>query len=127
MIGQTEILHLSDKVTVHVAVMDGYELALADVITSKIIGSDSIKDGNFPMMEMILIQMRVYGVCSIRKVNDEVVNPLKSRLEWAAVASRLSPRDYNALQAWAQPQYNPSEEELKKVSSAPSLEMSQDS
>ena len=125
MIGEPESLKLSDTTTVEVGVLDGYELGLADLITAKLIGSDMLTKeggGTVPIMEMILINMRAYAVCSIRKLNGEVMTPLANRASWARTASKLSPREYNALQAWASKIYNPDEGEIKKALSDQSSE-----
>ena len=125
MIGEPESLKLSDKTTVEVGVLDGYELGLADLITAKLIGSDMLTKeggGTVPIMEMILINMRAYAVCSIRKINGEAMNPLANRATWARTAAKLGPKEYNVLQAWASNVYNPDEGELKKALTDPSLE-----
>lgn len=114
MIGKTETLVLSPNTTVEVGVMDGYEAMFADTITGEQLDRSGKSRENTPLMAMILVQMRVYSICSLRKVNETLVNPTANAAEFARAAKMLSPIEYSALQAWAQDKYNPVDDDVKK-------------
>ncbi len=114
MIGKPETLVLSPTMTVEVGVMDGYEAMFADTITGEQLDRGGKSRENTPLVAMILVQMRVYAICSLRKVNESVVNPTANIAEFARAAKMLSPVEYQALQNWAQVKYNPGDDEIKK-------------
>jgi hypothetical protein len=117
MIGEPTELRLSNRITVSVAELDGYESMRADKVLADLLGN-VIPGGNIPVMAMALLQMKVYAICSIRKVEGESVDGLKNMAEHASIASKLNPQEMNALQAWAQPRYQPTEDESKNEPSA---------
>lgn len=114
MIGKSETLVLSPHMTVEVGVMDGYEAMFADTITGEQLDRGGKSRENTPLVAMILVQMRVYAICSLRKINESVVNPTANVAEFARAAKMLSPVEYQALQNWAQERYNPADSDVKK-------------
>jgi hypothetical protein len=118
MIGSTEILKLSEKTSVEVAVLDGDEVDNADVIVASRSGGLD-KDGNFPVMAFSVLSSKIYAVCSVRKINDDAVMPLQSELQYRAVAKRLSMAEIRKLTEWSRPHYSTTTEEVKNEPSAP--------
>jgi hypothetical protein len=111
-IGEAQTLVLSDKTTVTIAELDGYESDRADLVLSKLIGTVDPRAG-MPVMQMALLQMKVYALCSVRSINGATVSPLENGLEYAKAAKSLTIGERNKLQEWAQPLYAPAEDEIK--------------
>jgi hypothetical protein len=118
MIGTPEVLKLSEKTTVEVAVLDGDEVDSADVIVSGRSGGLD-KDGNFPVLAYSVLSSKIYAVCSIRKINGEAVMPLQSELQYRATAKRFTIAEIRELTKWAKPHYSVTEDEAKNEQPAP--------
>jgi hypothetical protein len=125
MIGDKIELVLSPRITVWVGELDGFELDKADAILSE--QTTPIKQGEkdpvtgemgdpvVPLMEMGFKQPRIYGICSIRTINGDDVQPYRSIQQYQVVASSAELR---ALSKWAQPLYSPDETDLKNEPAA---------
>lgn len=118
MIGSTETLKLSDTTSVDVGVLDGDEADSADLIVASRSGGLDDK-GNMPIMAYAVLGSKIYGVCSIRRLNGEEVRPLANEAEYRKVAKRLTIAEIKALGEWARPHYSPSVAETKNDPSAP--------
>lgn len=68
---------LSDKITVTIAPLTAFESIQADEIS----GGGELNEAK---------SNKVYSICSIRTLNGDKVNPLRNRLEFAAVAQKLN-------------------------------------
>jgi hypothetical protein len=103
MIGEPETLKLSDKTTVTVGVLDGYEQDLADGILCSLI--DVGPEDQVPMLALVILTNKVYGVGSVRA--------------YAVVASRFTREERGVLSDWATTNYSDpvSTAEIKKESS----------
>ena len=124
MIGEPQTLKLSERVTVEVAELDGFESDRADLIVAKIISGNSMGANGatnapfVPITEMMLLSGKVYALCSVRKLNDEPVDPLQNIAEYVGVARRLSLGERNVLSEWGGRFYNPTPAQVGNEPSA---------
>jgi hypothetical protein len=117
MIGEPETLKLSDKTTVTVGVLDGYEQDLADGILCSLI--DVGPEDQVPMLALVILTNKVYGVGSVRAIDGVGVEPLRGKRAYAVVASRFTREERGVLSDWATTNYSDpvSTAEIKKESS----------
>lgn len=129
MIGEKQTLVLSDRVTVEVGELDGYEEDLADSRLAEVvsIGGDPKRmekpeEQSSLMAKMMLSTAKVFSICSIRKVNDNLVFPLKNAGMYASTAKMLKISEKRTLTEWGAPIYSPPQE---KVGNAQAVEDSE--
>jgi hypothetical protein len=111
MIGSPEELKLSERVTVKVAELDGWETDRADLILAEVIGKVDAEKRS-PISEMMLLSSKVHALCSVREINGAPVTPLKNIAEYVRAAKLLNARERNKLSDWAQPLYSPTPEKV---------------
>ena len=122
MIGEAQELKLSDRITVTVAELDGYEQDKADLLVSRFIGGISAEDakaGKLPLVAMSTLQAPFYAVCSLRAINGVPCNPTHDLKSYEAANRKLGKAEKDALGKWATSVYIPSEEESKNEEAAP--------
>jgi hypothetical protein len=120
MIGEAEKFKLSERVTVDVAVLDGFESDQAEMILADLLpapGNTEASAANFGT-KYALLTAKVYALCSVRAVNGEAINPLKNVREYIRTAQMLTAKERDGLNIWAAPHYNPDPVTLKNESAA---------
>jgi hypothetical protein len=119
MIGEPETLELSEKMSVTVGVLDGWEQDLADGILCQLIEIGSA-DEPMPVLALAILQTKVYAVGSLRKINGVNVAPLRNKLAYSQAAQQLDLKEKRKLNDWADRMYNETTpvatSELKNVS-----------
>jgi hypothetical protein len=128
-IGEVQKLKLSDRVTVEVAELDGYEEDLADSRLAEVmsIGGDPKRmekpeEQSSMMAKMMLSSAKVFSICSLRKVNETPVTPLRNAALYATTAKMLKISEKRVLTDWGGPIYSPPQE---KVGNEPTAEGSE--
>ena len=118
MIGSPETLQLSERTSVEVGILDGDELDSAEIIVASRAGGVD-KNGEFPVMAYSLLSSKIYSICSVRKINGEVVAPLANIAQYRTVAKRFTIAEIRSLGNWSRPHYAPADEEVKNEPVAP--------
>jgi hypothetical protein len=125
MIGEPHRLKLSKRVTVEVGELDGYEEDLADSRLAEVmsIGGDPKRmekpeEQSSLMAKMMLSGAKVFSICSIRKINETPVTPLRNAAQYAAAAKMLTVAEKRALTEWGAPLYSPTPAHVGKEPTA---------
>jgi hypothetical protein len=119
MIGEPQELVLSDRVTVTVAELDGFELEKAELLMCDLTGANfDPANAGLATMKMAMFQLPVFAKCSIRSLNGQPVNPLANVAEYSRVSKQIGTRERTPLYVWARPIYVIDEDEVKNLVSA---------